>query len=159
MVSSRSFSRDVNAIMMSLCLSKSCLYLSTYAFPSSICVLSLSISFSFASYSYLILFYCSSKAVLNWGVSSIFLPPGRICEFIALILSSRRRFSSWACRNSCERISRALIAAFLSASACFFSASILATSVFYKPPIDLVFASSSYFSFLSSIWYFLKSVL
>ena len=150
-VSSLSFRRLVRAIMISLCFRRSYLYLSTWAFPSSIWVRSRSISFSFASYSCLMRFYCSSSAVLNCGVSSIFLPPGKIYEFIALIFSSSNRFSSYACKNSCDLISKALMAAFLSASACFFSASSWANSPLDRPVIDFVFSISSCFNFFNSI--------
>lgn len=123
MVSSLSFSLLVNAIMISLCFNSNYLYLSTYALSSSIKFLSLSISYSFYSYSYLIILCFSSSADRNYGVSSIFLPPISICEFIIFIFSSNLLFSSLSCRYSLCLISSALIAASLSYSAFLFSSS------------------------------------
>ena len=120
-VSSLSFKRDVKAIIMSLCLRRSCLYLSTCCLSSSIWILSFSISYILSSYSFLIIFYLSSSAVLNYGVSSIFFPPTRSWLFIAVIFYSRSFFCSFSCINSLDLISRAVIAAFLSSSALLFS--------------------------------------
>ena len=126
-VSSLSFNLPVNAIIMSLCLRRSYLYLSTYYLSSSICTLSFSISYIFSSYSFLITLYLSSNAFLNYGVSSTFYPPISIYEFIAWIFASSNFFYSFSCKNSLDLCSNAQIAAFLSSSALFFSFSSLKT--------------------------------
>jgi len=93
-----------------------CLYLSTCTLSSSSCYLSLSISRSFYSYSCLISLYFSSSADLNYGVSSIVLPPTNTYEVSILILAFNNSFSSFSLTNSLDLASRAVIAACLSIS-------------------------------------------
>ena len=150
--SSRSLSRLVNAIIISRYSIRMCLYLSTCYLSSSIYSRSRSISVNLFSYSCLISRYWCSSAVLNWGVSSIFLPPINIWEFMALIFSSSIRFCSCACRNSWLLNSRAVIAAFLSSSALLRSASNYYTFGF----IIFSFYYNSCFNFFNSISYFLS---
>lgn len=123
MTSSLSFNLPVSAIMISLYLSKSCLYLSTCDLSSWIYYLSFSNSYSFYSYSSLMIFYFFSSATLNYGVSSIILPPTSTYEFIILIFYSRIFFSSLSLIYSSDLASRALMAASLSSSALLFSSS------------------------------------
>ena len=156
-VSSLSLSLLVRAIIMSLYFSKSCLYLSTYYLSSSIWIRSFSISCIFSSNSFLRILYFSSKALLNWGVSSIFLPPMSICEFMALIFVSKTFFASFSCMNSRDLSSSAVIAAFLSSSALLFSLSSL--KICSELMTEVFLCSSSYFSLLSSISYFLRRAL
>ena len=156
-VSSLSFKRLVRAIMMSLCLSKSCLYRSTYYLSSSIWILSFSISCIFSSYSLRIIRWRSSIANLNYGVSQILLPPSKSWEFIAWIFCSRNFFYSFSCMNSLDLSSKAVIAAFLSSSALLFSVSSLMISS--ELSIFTFLCSNSYFNLRSSISYFLRRVL
>ena len=156
-VSSLSFNLPVKAIIISLCLRRSCLYLSTYYLSSSIYILSFSISCIFSSYSFLITLYLSSNAFLNWGVSSTFCPPISIYEFIAYIFASSNFFYSFSCRNSLDLCSNAHIAAFLSSSALFFSFSNRKTCSVLL--IWLFLWSNSYFNLLNSISYLRTKVL
>ena len=139
---------------MSLCFNSSYLYLSTCALSSSICCLSLSSSPRRPSYSYRIALCFSSKALLNCGVSSIFLPPWRSWELSVLIFSSRRFFSSFSLMNSLLLASSAATAACLSSSARFFYCSSRRTAS--ESTMCLLRYSSSSLSFLSSSSYFLR---
>lgn len=156
-VSSLSLSLAVKAIMISLCFKSSCLYLSTYALSSSIYYLSLSNSLNLPSYSCLIILYFSSNALLNYGVSSIFLPPTNNYELSILIFSSSFFFSSFSIMYSLDLDSKAVIAAILSSSALLFYYSNLKISPLSTT--NLLLSSSSPLNFFNSNSYFLKRAL
>mmetsp|Transcript_2658 Transcript_2658/g.5527 ORF Transcript_2658/g.5527 Transcript_2658/m.5527 type:complete len:331 (+) Transcript_2658:904-1896(+) len=154
--SSLSLSLCVSAIMMSLCLRRSCLYRSTWAFSSSIVSRSLSISAMRPSYSFLM---ASWYSVVSWWLSpssplSFPFSPLIIWSVSIAIRSSNFLFSSFSFMNSRLLASRALMAAILSASALLLcssiSRSLLLSTTF------LFFSSSSARSLLSSLSYFLR---
>lgn len=151
-VSSRSFSLVVRAIMISRCLSRSCLYRSTYTLSSSSCCRSFSSAYIFLSYCSRIRRCCSSTAVRNCTVFSIEWPPINICEWIYRIFSSSFFFSSRSTKNCLLLASRAAMAAFLSCSARRLSSSNYMTRVLSTNP--LLFSWSSARSRCSSTSYF-----
>mmetsp|Transcript_4463 Transcript_4463/g.20026 ORF Transcript_4463/g.20026 Transcript_4463/m.20026 type:complete len:356 (+) Transcript_4463:662-1729(+) len=154
MVSSRSLSRAVRAIMMSRCLSSTALYRPTCALPSSASCRSASSSRILPSYSALTRSCSSLSTALNSSLSrsGATPPPPRSCDCISLIRCSSSLRSFFSLRNSLLRCSSSVMARILSASAFRLCSSIwrsalLSTRFFVRSSSSCLsrFSSRSYF--------------
>jgi hypothetical protein len=154
-VSSRSLSRAVNPIIISLYFNSRCLYRSTCTLSSSSYCLSFSNSPNFTSYSCLITCYLASNALLNYGVSSSDFPPTRTWDDIILIFYSSFSFSFFSSAYDFYASSSYIIAAYLSSSRRFLCYSKDRNSCLFTTFLDR--SASSARNFFSSSSYLRKS--